>query len=138
MSGDPTDRWQPATFHVALPEGARKRAGFTYRGLGLHIAKTASPKGRRPTKWTVTHLGSGHAVVAINAPFERACAIAAEIAEAGDWSFDGLQGWKNQFPDAKERTREIVAAHDPAAAYFQGAGGSSEDVARAVADARAA
>ena len=100
---DLASRWTREAFLIANPDGpAAKRQGWTYRGLGLWMMIPGSLKGRRKPLWSITHLGSGHLVVAIEAAKETAIAIATELAEAGDWSFEGLEGWKNQFPEAHQ------------------------------------
>jgi hypothetical protein len=106
-----SDVWQPATVLTAhIPEPV-PQAGYVYRSLGIWRSMRPSPKGRRPPTWCLTHLGSGHAVCNIKGKVAVAFAIAAEIADLGDWSFDGIDGWKNQFPDARTKMDEIVTKY---------------------------
>jgi hypothetical protein len=131
--------WIKETFLIALPNGPTPRSGWTYGGCGVHQSIEGSPKGRRPPTFTVTHLGSGHALAHIDAIFDRTIEIATEIADAGDWSFDGLDGYKNQFPDAPKKVGAIIARHRRIARRFHkdGVQAAHEGVAREIAMARA-
>lgn len=130
--------WAPSKFLVSAPwreSMTREVEGYVYRGLGLTIAIKGSPKGRRPPRWTLTHLGSGHAVCNLTGHVKDAFPIATEIAECGDWSFDGLYGWKNIDPELADKFRAIQAKH--AKQVHRGQGGCDEASAVAVATARA-
>ncbi|PXW76001.1 hypothetical protein C7451_106165 [Blastomonas natatoria] len=126
--------WKPETFKVAMPYGPADVPGYTYRGLGLHLIMQQSPKGRRPAMWSLSHLGSGHRIAIINGNVATAFPIASEIAEAGDWEFDSLHGWKDRFPDAKEKVDEILARSKIGK---RGSGiGYSEETAQQIAQSR--
>jgi hypothetical protein len=112
----------------------RKEAGYTYRGLGLYLLQRGSPKGRRPPKWCLVHLGSGHTVCYINGHVKDGFPLASEIAECGDWTFDGLTGWRNVDPEIPAKFHAIREAHPKAIELSNG--GSSEEAARAVVMAR--
>ncbi len=103
--------WRPETFDVAYPNGPVPKAGYTYRGLGLFVAIEASPKGRRPPEWSLTHLGSGHNVALLKGTVATVFPVATEIAESGDWEFISLFGYKDRFPEAATRLLEIIAGH---------------------------
>lgn len=107
--------WTPDTFEVAWLGVPEKRSGYTYRGLGLFMVTGSSPKGRPPPTWSLTHLGSGCRIALIEGTVGVAFPVATEIAEAGDWEFLSLVGWKDRFPDAPERIKEIVARHSKVA-----------------------
>lgn len=83
--------------------------GWTYNHLGL----LRSGPFMAPI-WTIVHLNSGHSIGVIKGTtrgLEQMQDMVAEIADAGDWSFDGLDGFRNQFPDAPDRVREIITRH---------------------------
>ncbi|WP_310530666.1 hypothetical protein [Novosphingobium sp.] len=103
--------WKPEDFEVAYWGGPHTVAGYTYRGLGLHIGIHPSPKGKRPARWILSHLGTGHRIAMIDGDVATAFPIASEIAEAGDWDFLSMLGYKDRFPDAPERLREICSKH---------------------------
>lgn len=103
--------WAPANIVVAGMSCPFTRAGYVYRGLGMWVSRPASPKGRRPTCWSLTHLGSGLRVAAISGALTAALAIAAEIAEAGDWEFESPDGWRNADPELPHRVHAIVDRH---------------------------
>lgn len=130
-----SSQWRHARFNIAYPGGPVARMGRVYVGLGMFQAAPGSPKGRRPPTWSLTHLGTGHCVVSIKAPEPLALTIATEIAEAGDWSFDGLQGYKNQFPDAAEKVGAIMRRY--VGKVTRTGGKSHEGVAQQIAQARA-
>lgn len=131
--------WAPQKFLVAVgwsTDGTHEISGYAYRGLGLAMTIKGSPKGRRAPRWTLTHLGSGHAVCAIIGHVKDAFPIATEIAECGDWSFDGLTGWKNVDPELADKFSAIRTKH--AKLIKSGGNGSrSEAIASAIAIARA-
>lgn len=136
--------WQPADVVIAqamAPDQTRAVPGYVYRGLGLHLAISSSRRRRKtqsekPQTWALTHLGSGHRVAFIRGRVAVAFPIAAEIAECGDWSFDGLEGWRNVDPELPKRVFAIIERHGRK--IWLGGGGCSHDAARAVAMARAA
>lgn len=103
--------WNPGTFLIATGFGPDTTDGFVYRGLGMWKIMKASPKGRRPPRWHLTHLGSGHAVCVIAAHMVKAFGIATEIAECGDWGWDGLAGYLNRDPDILRRCVDIIERH---------------------------
>lgn len=130
--------WEPADFLIAdrwSPEGCHKVAGHTHCGLGIYICIKGSPKGRRGPTWSLRHLGSGHTVCLIEGKVAVAFLIASEIAECGDWSFDGLKGYVNVDPEIPEKCRTIFAKYPKA--VRRGGGNQSEESARAIAMARA-
>jgi hypothetical protein len=132
--------WVNEEFDVAMIDGPRPTRGFVYRGLGLHLVSSGykSRKGRKriPPMWRLTHLGSGHGVSTLRGELVDVLPVATEIAEAGDWTFDGLDGWKNQFPDARERMAEITGRHGKLIRATTGMGHCPE-VAQQIAIARA-
>lgn len=113
--------WKDETFEVAYSFGPVPKAGYTYRGLGLFMVVKASKKGRRPPLWSLTHLGSGHRLALIEGDVRTAFPIATEIAESGDWDFLSLEGWKDRFPDAPERLRELCERYGKMVKYFAAA-----------------
>jgi hypothetical protein len=131
--------WAKQSYLIACPIRPQTVLGWVYNGLGLTIAMRGSPNGRRPPTWVLTHLGSGHAIATIRAPESAAFQISTEIAEAGEWDFVSLHGWKDRFPDAPERVAEILARYPGLGE--KGAGGGmkpNESVARMIAMATAA
>lgn len=128
--------WKRESFLVAGPGGTSTCIGFTYNGLGIDLRSPGSPKGRRKSIWVITHLGSGHRIGRLVGSNATVFEIATELAEAGDWSFEGLTGYQNQFPDAPQRWSELCAKY-PDSISTGPLVGNSEDAARAVAMARA-
>lgn len=128
--------WEPARYQVAGPNGQPYQvAGYTYRGLGLHLVIEPSPKGRRPGLWTLTHLNSGHRVALAQGNVPTAFAAAAAVAELGDWDFDGVAGWRNRDPELPARLVDLVRRTP--ALKLSTAGGADADQAVAISTARA-
>lgn len=117
--------WKPASFKIAVPPEPRIVAGYEYRGLGLHMSMRPSPKGQRPPTWDLSHLNSGHRVLSIKGNVADAFPIATEIAECGDWTFDGLDGWRNVEPELPEKVVAIAARYAKRCT-LRGAGGHDE------------
>jgi hypothetical protein len=113
--------WKPGKFELAYPWGPQACRGFVYAGLGLSLTFKASPKGRRKAQWKLHHLGTGTGLVDLHGPLEVVQSVATEIADAGDWTFDSMDGWRNQFPDGKERLIEIMERHPKVAKRPHGA-----------------
>ena len=103
--------WTPETFSVAWASGPHTVTVYTYRGLGLHMLYSGSPTGRMPGRWSLTHLNTGHRLAIIDGNVATAFPIAFDIAEAGDWDFLSLGGYKDKFPDALEQLEKIAAQH---------------------------
>jgi hypothetical protein len=128
--------WRKGTFLAAQVGGATEQAGFLYRGMAMWKLFNASPKGRRPPWWSLTHCGTGHRVCVIKAHMVEAFDIATEIAECGEWDFDSLNGWRDRDPELMDKVRAVLARHGDKCARGTGQEGN-EDVAREVAMARA-
>lgn len=96
-----------------------------------------SPKGRRPPSWHLTHLGSGLLICRIEGKVSEAFVIASEIADCGDWDFDGPDGWKNRDLELPHKVVAIGKKYPKAVTVKAGHHPNTETVARAVAMARA-
>lgn len=103
--------WKPGKILIVFFDQPTWRPGFEYRGVGLFKLMGGMPELGFDPHWGVYHLGSGHFVIDIQADEPEVFEIATEIADAGDWTFDGPGGWQNQFPDLWERLGEIQARH---------------------------
>ena len=128
--------WQETTFLIATRNGPDERRGFIYRGLGVFKVLPSSLKGRRPPRWSVTHLGSGHQVALIDAHMVEAFNIATEIAECGEWDFDSLEGWRDRDPTLLKKRDAILLRHGEKCPEHRREE-KNHDVARAIAEARA-
>lgn len=80
--------------------------GFVYQGVGLSLASDTE------SLWVLTHLQSGHAICFAVATIGIALEAAAEVAEATDWSFDGVAGWRNRDPDLPKKMQALFERHD--------------------------
>lgn len=103
--------WHPGHFLICCFSDVETASGWIYRGLAMRFAFPGSPKGRRPPGWVLTHMGSGHAVCTIDAHETEAFAIATEIAECGEWDFDGLRGYINRDPTLREKYGAVAAKY---------------------------
>lgn len=61
--------------------------------------------------------------------------IATEIADCGDWDWEGLEGYRNKDPELLERVSGILAKHGKKVHRFGNVG--DPEGARAIAEARA-
>lgn len=130
--------WKPENFLIAQAYGPETVVGYTYRGVGLHVVIKASPKGRRPPTWSVTHLGSGLRVALVRGTVAAAFPAATDIAECGDWDFDGIDGWRNRDPELPKKLVEACAKHKNASPKAGGpALESTANVVRQIVMARA-
>lgn len=127
--------WTAENFEIAMADAPKTVTGWTWRGLGLHqISAGYHSKNRKrtlPPQWALSHLGSGHRIIGLFGEFAHVQIVATEIAIAGDWDFLSLEGWKDRFPDAKDRLLAIVRRH-PTICRAQG-GASCRDVAMQIA-----
>lgn len=76
------------------------------RGIGVHRVGEE--------KWLLIHVRSGHAIVRLDLPEIEAIAVATEIAELGDWTFESLQGWQNHQPLLPGKMQALVELYAPA------------------------
>lgn len=131
--------WEPSSFLVARSYGPEELSGYQYRGLGLFQCRKPSPKGRRPAEWSLTHLGSGLRICIVRGDVKAAFPIAKEIADLGDWDFDGGDGWKNRFPNAPELMQAIAKKHGRQVQVGTGQNfdNARDDVVREIVTARA-
>ncbi|MFC3208121.1 hypothetical protein [Aquamicrobium soli] len=130
--------WQPAKFKLAWITGPHEIEGYVFRGLGLHMTASASPKGRRLARWSLTHLNTGHRVAIINGDVRTAFSIAYEIARCSDWeAFTALGGWKNTDPDLPAKIDAIAARFPKNVDRNAGHGGGDEEIASKIALERA-
>ena len=108
------DMWEPSNFFCAIPDGAPVQAfGYLYRGLALRHSGWATP--RQETRWTLTHLGSGGAIMRFIGDVKTVMPVAGEIADAVDWTlFDLPEGWRQTDPDAPAKIGAIIQAHPEA------------------------
>ena len=125
----PGPPWQPAEFDVAGGLGTIDRVrGWEYRGLGLFLISQLKARYRRKDgtrklyqTWSATHLNTGHAVCTFrDLPFQTMLAAATDLAEMADWSFDGLEGWRNVEPEMGDK---LAAWHSRHALGAQPGGG---------------
>lgn len=124
--------WQPEDFLIATAGEPFPVVGYVYRGLGLH-----KPSPRRKN-WSLTHLGTGHQIATITGKVADVFPVASEIAECGDWDFDGLKGYVNRDPEIGKRLHEIIARHKNARpAIVTEARKPNHDVARQITERRA-
>lgn len=130
MSRDTLD-WVYKTFDAADFDGVRQKQGYCCDTLAMQKVIRASPRGKRPPIWSLTHLNTGHTVAHICAWEDRAFEIATEIYELIDWSFAGLHGWKNVEPQLPDMMQSIKAKYKKGVVDIRG-GGGSEERARAI------
>ena len=94
-------KWQRRVILTATASGVIERDGWVYRGVGIR------PVGTK--RWSLIHIGTGHRLCCIDAldPIPAAT----EIAEAVDWDYDSLDGWKNVSPDMPEKFNAVMDRH---------------------------
>ena len=114
--------WQPASFLVAFRDGPKRVAGYTYKGLGL------SPR-QRKRHWALTHLNSGHRIAIMEGKVYAVFPAAFELAEQCDWTFYGLEGWKNEQPDLKDKVVAWAAKDHRVAELTRGPSADNHSVA---------
>lgn len=130
------EKWTPAKHLIAVFDDIHEVNGWTYRGIGIRLTFRASPKGRRPSRYVLTHLGSGHRVFLINVKESKAFEIATDLAECVEWDWGGLDGYKNIEPNIKQKLRDTVVRW-PGLVEFSSGNGSSSESAHAIAEMRA-
>lgn len=101
------DIWKPVDYLIHHGSYAVKVAGYEHRDLGMHLVNHVKGK----AEWSLTHLGTGLQLCRIKGDVRTAFPIATEIAEAGDWGFISMAGYKDRFPDAPEKLAEILERH---------------------------
>lgn len=133
----PESLWKQGEFLVACAWRTETQWGFLYRGLGVHKVFKASPKGKRPAWWSIIHVGSGHHVAILQGDIVEVFGVATELAECGEWDFDGLSGWRNVDPELMIKVRHILDHLPKSVKNIGTRGEASEERAREIAEARA-
>ena len=106
--------WQPRDFLIGdIHTTVRRVVGYARGGLGLDMRFNASPKGRRPPAWALSHLATGHRIVMIEAHQAEAMEIADQFVALTDWDFIGLDGWRNRDPELAQKVRDLTKRHHP-------------------------
>ena len=132
--------WQPGQFLIAGLRGPEKVNGYIYRSLGMWRAPRFVDRRKRylehfrQSTWSLTHLGSGHSICHIVAPMQDAFEVATEFADATDWDFDSLGGWRDRDPDLPDKVCTLLDKH--ARIIYRTKGESSEAIARQIAEVR--
>lgn len=129
--------WTQQRFLIAVEKrgaaSTREVDGYTCKGLGLHLHREASPLGRRPARWHLTHLQSGHLVCILRGDLGTIFPVATEVT---DWTFIGIEGWRNSDPDMPKRFFALMAQH-PKIIFRPNERGNNEAIARRIAAGRA-
>lgn len=96
-------KWQVQKYLIGIPPADQEmKTGVVYRELGLHHAYD--------DVWSLTHLNSGHKAFTLYGLFGDVIEAATDIAEAVDWSFKGLTGWKSD-PDFLKKLEAATAKY---------------------------
>jgi hypothetical protein len=96
-------KWRVQKYLIGLPPDTQEmRTGLVYRELGLHQAYD--------DVWSLTHLNSGHRAFTLYGLLGDIVEAATAIAEAVDWSFKGLEGWKSD-PDFLKKLEAATAKY---------------------------
>jgi hypothetical protein len=105
------DNWEPAKI-VVLRQGRPKVVeGFVQAGMGIQRMAERSPDFPMPSIIALLHLGSGHVVTYLIGSEEEVFAAATEIVRLGDWTFDGIDGWRNVSPTLLSDVEAVVARY---------------------------
>lgn len=128
------DIWKPAQYQVHHGSTAVTVVGYTYRELGLHML---TERGKVPT-WSLTHLGTGLRICNITGKVAVSFPVATEIAEAGDWGFISMVGYKDRFPESANKLREILGRHKNAKRVWRKIDNDEREAIRSVAQQIAA
>jgi hypothetical protein len=129
-----TELWKSAPFFIATKEGVVSREGKIYNGLGYDLRQPVGTSLAVDSIWAVTHLGTGHAICHIEGTEPEIAVIATEFAQAGNWNFASLDGWKNVDPDLLEKIKTILKKHH--VSVFRYGTGTLEEAAQQIAEAR--
>lgn len=101
--------WVPDKIKRALGPDIVIDVGWTYRHLGLVDIGSEH--------WWIIHLNTGHGIAMMVGDPIEVMAVATEIAEATNWDFEGLTGWKNYDPDLPKKMGEIWARNPDVMPY---------------------
>ncbi len=132
------EQWETATFDIAYAgDLIIVVRGYQYRGLGIDLRSTSKARYIRKDgtrliryRWVVSHLNSGHLVRGLECAPTQAFDLASELAKMSDWTFDGLDGWKNLDPELPKKMAAWHARHRLVARQY--GGGLHEGVAREI------
>ena len=108
------DAWTPARFLIAQATGAEAIDGYELEGLGLALLSRVTARYRRrdgtrrvDETWSVYHLNTGHMVRSFRQANARdAFTWATSLVALTDWTFEGLDGWRNRDPQVPDKLEE--------------------------------
>jgi hypothetical protein len=123
-------KWTANTYLIGIPPADQEeRTGLVYRGLGLHQDWD--------DVWSLTHLNTGHRAYTLYGLLGDVLPSATELAEAADWSFKGLNGWKAD-PDFLLKLDAIAKKNPETMVRAVSASNNSEEIAASIAAQRSA
>ncbi len=97
------EKWVSEPLTLVLFGKICRKPGRSYNGLGMIRITDAIPEFQVPASEVVFHLGTGHCFCALKGSPSEILEVGTQLAELGDWTFDSLAGWKNQFPEVTEK-----------------------------------
>ncbi|WP_298697381.1 hypothetical protein [uncultured Brevundimonas sp.] len=127
-------KWVSDRLTVVLFGKICRKEGRSYNGLGMIRMIDAIPEFQVPVTEMVFHLGTGHGFCALKGSPAEIVEVGTQLAELGDWTFDSLAGWKNQFPDVTEKLLNLRDRYPLVVVPMEG--DEDEDLARKIALAR--
>lgn len=98
-------RWVRGKFKTSIINGVITVEGWVDEKKGLGFYRNFMDE------WWIVHLNSGHGIINMTGESLQVLPVASEIAEAADWTFEGLDGWRNRNPDLPAKLNEIARRH---------------------------
>lgn len=109
------DNWRRADFLVTIKDQVHAVGGLVHQGGGLALAPCTDdwPSIFAEGLWSVTHLGTGHAVVFVFGTEQIARQVGDKLADAIDWGFYSLKGWLNADPSMLKKLGAVIGGFPP-------------------------
>ncbi len=119
--------WQEATFPCGWKSGVVERAGLVNgSGLGVFLEAPADDVPIAPEWsedwcdeiWCITHLNTGHAIARVEGKQPAALLLADALTGVGDWTFVGVNDWREAQPDLQDKVHAAVRAFAERGAFM--------------------
>jgi hypothetical protein len=94
--------WEPAIILQAKEKSIEKFPGYICDNVGMYKTENS---------WFMVHISSGHAIFKFFNDQTRAFYLAEKLMKDTDWTFDGVDGWRNRDPELLNKLQTFYSLH---------------------------
>jgi hypothetical protein len=94
--------WEPAIILQAKEKSIEKFPGYICDNVGMYKTENS---------WFMVHISSGHVIFKFFNDQTRAFYLAEKLMKDTDWTFDGVDGWRNRDPELLNKLQTFYSRH---------------------------